>query len=247
MCQAGLKKADNQLNTWCWCQAQVWVLSPKVTGLPLPSPGPLPCPLQAGVPVSYFMEGVQVPPLDVAARVLGMFSVGWSHSGKAPLPAHLLEPAWPVGSLWLLAQPAAPERPSAMEGSSLSQSYGHLATNAFHQATPCLLLETTGACCGQNSRRSATAQASAGVSISWAEPGLGCAGSRPTPHGDWQSGVRLQYDRGCVWPRSMVAGPRLPVAVNVSSDPPLLSPSGSEGIRLCLMSPSTGMPGVCSP
>lgn len=55
-----------------------------------------------------------------------------------------------------------------------------------------------GAFCGQNSRRSAIAQTRAGVSISWAEPGLGCAGSRPTPHGDWQGGVRFQYDRGCV-------------------------------------------------
>lgn len=46
MCQVDLKKADdNQVNIRCWCQAQVWVLFPKLTGssigplTAMPSPG----------------------------------------------------------------------------------------------------------------------------------------------------------------------------------------------------------------
>lgn len=74
------------------------VLLTKLTSSSLLSTGPLtPTPSlpSGGAPVSYFREGVQLPPLEMAARVPGLFLVGWSHTS---LPTF-----WNILGWWVLS------------------------------------------------------------------------------------------------------------------------------------------------
>lgn len=81
---------------WCWCQVQVWVLFPKLTGSWfLLSTGPL-TPMPSLVPFVYFREGEQVPPQDVVAGVPG---VDGATVGNHTSPACLLGHPWAVDPL----------------------------------------------------------------------------------------------------------------------------------------------------
>lgn len=204
MCQVGLKKTDNQLNTWCWCQAQVWVLFPKLSGSPLPSPGPLLCPLsRLGCLYLILWRACRCHLWMWQPVCLGCFLWDGATVGKHPSQPTFwnLLGRWVLSGCWHSPLPQSSLQPwRAVLYPKFTGTWPPMPPTKPRRA---FSWEPWGAFCGQNSGCSAIAQTRAGVSISWAEPGLGCAGSRPTPHGDWQGGVCFQYNKGCtgVWPR----------------------------------------------